>query len=315
MGRGTTPIEAAIQGRRPVGNDINPLSPLLVRPRLNAPPLQDVAARLRVIPWAYEGEVWRDLEVFYHPDTLREISGLKHWLLWREREGALDAVDDWIRMVALNRLTGHSAGFFSVYTLPPNQAVSIEAQRRINAKRKQVPPYRNVADIILKKSRSLLGGAVFRTPEHLLIVGDACKTPQIESGSVDLVVTSPPFLDIVQYAQDNWLRCWFAQVEPASVAIAMHKKVADWQGLVRSAFEELERVIRPGGHVAFEVGEVRNGKIELEKIVLAAIKGLRFEPLCVLLNVQEFTKTANCWGVENNRSGTNTNRIVVAARH
>ena len=26
---------------------------------------------------------------------------------------------------------------------------------------------------------------------------------------------------------------------------------------------------------------------------------------------QEFTKTANCWGVENNRKGTNTNRIAV----
>ena len=41
-------------------------------------------------------------------------------------------MDDWIRMVALNRLTGHSAGFFSVYTLPPNQAVSVKSQRKIN---------------------------------------------------------------------------------------------------------------------------------------------------------------------------------------
>ena len=35
-------------------------------------------------------------------------------------------------MIALNRLTGHSPGFFSVYTLPPNQAVSVKAQKRIN---------------------------------------------------------------------------------------------------------------------------------------------------------------------------------------
>ena len=26
---------------------------------------------------------------------------------------------------------------------------------------------------------------------------------------------------------------------------------------------------------------------------------------------QEFTKTANCWGVDNNARGTNTNRIVL----
>jgi len=34
-------------------------------------------------------------------------------------------------------------------------------------------------------------------------------------------------------------------------------------------------------------------------------------PLLVLINEQEFTKTANCWGVDNNAKGTNSNRIVV----
>jgi len=39
-------------------------------------------------------------------------------------EAAPDPALDWVRMVALGRLTGHSPGFFSVYTLPPNQAVT-----------------------------------------------------------------------------------------------------------------------------------------------------------------------------------------------
>jgi hypothetical protein len=34
----------------------------------------------------------------------------------------------------------------------------------------------------------------------------------------------------------------------------------------------------------------------------------------VMVNQQEFTKTANCWGVLNNNRGTNTNRIVVLRR-
>jgi hypothetical protein len=42
-------------------------------------------------------------------------------------------------MVAINRLTGHSPGFFSVYTLPPNQAVSVQSQRKINEKRGRRP--------------------------------------------------------------------------------------------------------------------------------------------------------------------------------
>lgn len=314
MGRGTTPIEAAILGRSPVGNDINPLSAMLVRPRLHAPTGLEVERRLQEIGWAYAGPVREDLLVFYHAETLRQIHALRHWLAVRQLDGTFDVIDDWIRMVAINRLTGHSPGFFSVYTLPPNQAVSIDAQARINAKRDQTPPVRSVPDIILKKSRSLLGDQPFVAGDSLLCTGPSDATPDIETGSVDLVVTSPPFLDVVQYAQDNWLRCWFADLDASRMPMAMHKKVEDWQAFVRRTFVELGRVVRPGGHVAFEVGEVRNGKVKLERVVLDAIADLPFEPLAVVVNVQAFTKTANCWGVGNNVAGTNTNRIVVCRR-
>ena len=52
-------------------------------------------------------------------------------------------MDKWIRMVATNRLTGHSKGFFSVYTMPPNQAVTAERQIIINEKRDQKAEYRD----------------------------------------------------------------------------------------------------------------------------------------------------------------------------
>src|SRR5690606_38960867 len=103
----------------------NPLSRILLEPRLAPPSLAEVEARLAGIPWRDTGEQREELQVFYHPETLGEISALRRYLIERDRAGALDAVDRWIRMVAVNRLTGHSAGFFSVYTLPPNQAVSL----------------------------------------------------------------------------------------------------------------------------------------------------------------------------------------------
>ena len=140
MGRGTTVLEAALLGRVPCGCDINPLSVVLTRPRLRPPRLEEVAQRLRQIDFAASDEFPEDLLVFFHPDTLRAIASLKKYLLARRAANALDAVDDWICLLALNRLTGHSPGFFSVYTLPPNQAVSVKSQRKINAQRNQTPP-------------------------------------------------------------------------------------------------------------------------------------------------------------------------------
>ncbi|MGH7158574.1 MAG: DNA methyltransferase [Acetobacteraceae bacterium] len=316
MGRGTTLIEAALQGRRPVGNDINPLAPMLVRPRLNPPRLAEVARRLDEIPWDRAAPEASELLAFYSPATLRQIVSLRHWLLQRLPAAVTpDPVDDWIRMVAINRLTGHSAGFFSVYTLPPNQAVSAAAQRKINERRGQVPPDRDVRQLILAKTASLLRhGPPPAHLEALLLTRSAESTPEIPDASVRLVVTSPPFLDVVQYSLDNWLRSWFAGIDPSSVAIAEHRSERAWQHMVRETLFELARIVAPGGHVAFEVGEVRRGKLLLERLVWEAAAGLPFARLFVMVNRQDFTKTANCWGVANNRMGTNTNRIVVLRR-
>lgn len=316
MGRGTTLVQAALQGRRPVGADINPLSVLLTRPRLAPPSLKSIERRLGEIPWE-RGEIEReDLLVFYHPETLRQICALRRHLLERASPGDAGApVDDWIRMVALNRLTGHSPGFFSVYSLPPNQAVSIESQRKINAKRRQTPPRRDVATLILKKSGALLSeGAPAPHPPALLATGDAANLVFVADASISLVVTSPPFLDVVHYASDNWLRSWFAGIDPETVIIPMHRGEAEWAAMMRACLQEFARVVAPGGHVAFEVGEVRGGKVLLERLVWRAAEGLPFERLFVLVNEQAFTKTSNCWGVSNNSKGTNSNRIVVLRR-
>jgi DNA methylase len=319
MGRGTTPLEAALLGRVPIGCDVNPLSKMLVEPRLEPPSLDAIHRRLANVDWSASGDFPEELLVFYHPETLREICALRKYLLKRQSEGPLDPVDGWIRMVAVNRLTGHSPGFFSVYTLPPNQAVSAIAQQKINAERDQIPPRRSVPRLIVAKSRSLLGDCdeSFRrnlkaiSAQRLLLTSVAAATSQIESGTIKLVVTSPPFLDVVDYAGDNWLRCWFCGIDPEDVKLTIVKKIDDWRAAMTAVFSELNRVLTPEGFVAFEVGEVRSGRVRLEEHVIPC--GLRagLEPVLVLINSQEFTKTAACWGVDNNRKGTNTNRIVL----
>ena len=317
MGRGTTLLEAALLGRKVAGCDVNPLSKCLVGPRLNPPTLAEVEQRLTEIDLASHYEPTDDLLVFYHPDTLRQICSMRHYFMTREASGELDAVDAWIRMVALTRLTGHSSGYFSVYTLPPNQATMPVAQRKINEKRNQTPEPRDVATIILKKSRVLLSDiqaaqlSALRASEPQLITSASSSTPSLESESISLVVTSPPFLGVVDYQTDNWLRCWFIGVDAKSVAITMLKKVEQWQAAMTGVFKELRRVLKPGGFVAFEVGEVDAGKIRLEEATIPCGLAAGLTPSLVLINAQEFTKTANCWGIGNNAKGTNTNRVVV----
>ena len=178
-------------------------------------------------------------------------------------------------MVAINRLTGHSRGFFSVFTLPPNQVTSSERQRKNNERRNQQPEYRDVADLIRRETRSL---------------------------------------DIVNYRADNWMRCWFAGIDPDRVGITQTGKLEAWKGLVRETLDNVAAISACGSVFAFEVGEIRNGSLLLDRVVTDVARETVWEPICVLVNEQMFTKTSNTWGIDNNRGGTNSNRIVVMRR-
>ncbi len=314
LGRGTTLIEARLMGCETVGSDINPLSARLTRPRLCPPTLNQVKERLGSVVLLPSGVEPDGLLEFFHPDTLQDILGWMGYFRERRELGLMDEVDEWIEMVAVNRLTGHSNGFFSVYTLPPNQAVSIERQKKINAKLQQRPEYRNTRQLIWKKTRSLFRDPLpegFRDHSPRLLHSSADAIPELATDSVDLVVTSPPFLNEVDYLQDNWMRMWFCGIGVEKSSLWQLRSIPDWTARMEATLRELRRVLKKGGVIAFEVGEVRKGTIRLElEIVSAGIRaGLVAEQ--VIINSQSFTKTSNCWGVKNNKRGTNSNRIVV----
>jgi len=320
-GRGTTAIEAALTGRNVIANDVNPLSAILTRPRLQVPLIAAIDVRLRAIRMNAKIRNDIDLSMFYHPDTERELLNLRAWLAERRETCMEDDADRWIRMVATNRLTGHSPGFFSAYTLPPNQAVSPESQIKINEKSGKAPEYRDVRALILRKSMQLQSeinaAARWRLQQAAIGAqfhcGPAGHTPGIADDSVQLTVTSPPFLNVVQYAKDNWLRCWFNSLDAEQIGagITMASSVNEWSEVMQAVLNELHRITRPKGWVAFEVGEVQRGSVNLDEAVLplGAAAGFRCE--AILINTQKFTKTSNIWGIGNNERGTNSNRIVM----
>ena len=222
-------------------------------------------------------------------------------------------------MVATNRLSGHSRGFFSVYTLPPNQAATQEEQIRINRRLNQEPEYRNTKQIILKKSRTLLKDM---TPDIRMKLFDISKNAiflerdsrnleEIKDNYVDITITSPPFINLVDYVKDNWLRLWFNCYDSVKFKdkVTILKKLSDWSDFIKETLRELYRVTKYSGHVAFEVGETKNAN--LSEIVYALGKEVGFSHLLTFINTQTFTKTSNIWGVDNNKKGTNTNQIVL----
>ena len=156
---------------------------------------------------------------------------------------------------------------------------------------------------------------MLNAPRSRFVVSESTRLGWLKRDSVDLVVTSPPFLNIVDYKSDNWLRLWFADLNPEDLTCTTPANLDQWRSFIGKTLVALARVVRSGGYIAFEVGEIRNGSLPLEKEVIALAQNLPLTVNSVCINKQIFTKTSNCWGVSNNAHGTNSNRVVVLERN
>ncbi len=320
-GRGTTILQAALMNRRGFSNDVNPLGERLAFPKINPVSIEDLSDRLDEIDLSKPVDLSRedDMSMFYHADTYREIINLRNYLRTHR-----DNTDRFIEMTALSRLHGHSNGFLSAYSFPQ---ISIPKgnQAKINKTRGVEPDYREVKSRILKKAKTTLKSGGLKelqrlAKSHRLTTGDSRQLTGWESESVNLVVTSPPFLNQVDYVQDTWIETWFCNIGRDEVEgrIVQTPDLEKWTDFISATLSELHRVLVKGGLVAMEVGEVRyqGAILNLDEILVnltcsRAYNMHQFKVKEIYVQSQQFTKLANCFKVENNKLGTNTNRIVL----
>ncbi len=320
-GRGTTILQANILGRHGFSNDVNPLSERMVYPKVHPVSLDQVEARLDEIDFDAPRDMAaeEDLSMFYHRDTYRQLLNLRDYLHTHR-----DEADRFIEMLAISRLHGHSPGFFSAYSFP-QISIPKENQAKINRTRGTEPDYREVKSRLIKKARTTLkDGNVHEiraaADGNRLTTEDSRALASWPSNSVQLVVTSPPFLNQVDYITDNWLELWFCNID----AKPLHEKIVQtpdlevWMQFISATLAEMHRVLRRGGWLALEVGEVRyaGSLLNLDETVIAltespAYNAGQFKIERVYVQSQTFTKLANCFNVKNNVLGTNTNRIVL----
>ncbi len=320
-GRGTTVLQANLLGRRGVSNDINPLSERVAYPKIHPISIEALEDRLERIDLEAHRDLSKeeDMSMFYHPKTYQELLNLRDYLKTHR-----DDVDRFIELIAISRLHGHSVGFFSAYSFP-QISIPKANQVKINRTRGVEPDFREVKGRIWKKAKTVLkDGEISEINrvggKSLLTVGDSRDLREWDDESVKLVVTSPPFLNQVDYVLDSWIESWFCGINSDELEkkVVQTSDLDTWTGFISDTMTELHRVLVPGGILAMEVGEIRyEGELlNLDETVVSLTQSKQFNAGQfkvheVYVQSQEFTKLANCFRVKNNVMGTNTNRIVL----
>lgn len=278
-GKGTAPLEACIFGRKGIGNDISPeafvLTHAMVRP-------VDLGKALDYIKDLEEATtclkfdlrtINRNVRLFYDKETLRQILKVRFRL-----KDQLSDTAFFIKALMCGILHGSSGISLSLpcshsFSMSPNYVRNYVKENKLER------PLRNVFDCLRKKARNVLKDDLLKIKgeAHNL---DARKIP-VESSSVDLIVTSPPYMNKQTYAWDNWLRLWFLgfdykQIRKGLFRTGSTKKYVEWMSVFA---EEMFRILKHDSACFMVIGDVKIGDryIETARILVEPFENVGFK--------------------------------------
>jgi hypothetical protein len=270
-GAGTIPLEAALRGRRAFGADISPYARILSTAKLCPPAsLQVALAQANDALAAAEGLPSPDLRAvprwvrdFFHPATLREA--LKFASVCRKPD------HDFLMACFLGVLHHQRPGFLSY---PSSHLVPYLRDKKYP--RRDYPEmyaYRDLRSRLLAKvTRSFKR---YQRPRRAARFEQCAVQELALPRRFDAVITSPPYMNALDYGRDNRLRLWF--IDP-SLAEPVDNDVTQRRNAFRTAIDSLATKVEGGlrrrGYCVFVVGEEfnRNYDAHPSQVVVEAVR-------------------------------------------
>ena len=261
-GRGTTPTQACVEGRVGIANDLNPLAYVLSRAKLDPPAKDAVLARLAELEMQWPAQIPTlapaagPITVVFHPKTLEQLTYLKA-VLTDSRE------DVFICATILGILHGkyrrkQTDSIYLSIDMPNTFSMSPDYIRNyVRDKGLRYLPLDVFANTRRRIHRLYRQGVpAVRGRAYSVDVRQLDEV--VEPESIQLVVTSPPYLKVVKYGLYNWIRLWFLDVPVEEVDRRLDDghDLPAYQAFMRATLLQLARLLRPGGLAVLLIGDV-----------------------------------------------------------
>ena len=258
-GSGVLALEAAATGRRIVVGDWNPYAILLTRAKLFAPTKLSLAKSELECVWAKSRlkladqdlrRVPRWVREFFHPDTLRSALAF--------RDACVETHSHFLLACLLGILHHERPGFLSK---PSSHLVPYLRDRKYP---KQLFPEmyepRDVFTRLTAKVSRAYKRPVYNLPKKRVVVaGDARTFPRVRK--IQAVITSPPYMNELEYVRDNRLRLWFLlRSLPTGLDLVHQNRLEAFHKLLATVCGRLAGNVIKGGSFVLIVGDATRGR-------------------------------------------------------
>ncbi len=269
-GVGTIPLEARLQRRIGLAGDLSPLAIAVSKAKLEPFTAEGVQTRMDALRIAVSHADSQDVSQgdfglngpisgYFHPKTLREILAVREHFASRRMSGEFDTADAVILSAMLHILHGNRPYALSRRSHPITPfAPSGDFE------------YRSVVERLtnrIDKTVPLLAQLREITSPGSAIEADF-RSANSTFGTVDAVITSPPFASSFRFWSTNWMRLWFAGWQPEDFKIEPSRYLETEQRATFAPYSEfahsMASVLKPSGTLILHLGETARENMAAE---------------------------------------------------
>ncbi|MGC4041902.1 MAG: DNA methyltransferase [Flavobacterium sp.] len=328
-GRGTTALEARILNRNALATDLNPIALALSEAKNYNLSTEEIFNRIDELESKYDYALYQpeaiaqsdEIHLIFHPKTLAQLCYLRRKLLKSDKK-----VDKYLIGITLGILHGgerkDTSSAYASIDMPNTFSMSPEYVRRFVQTNQLNRFERNVFNLLKEKTERMYKKHLPLGGEGLIMKADVKKLSAYEGlnnykKSASLILTSPPYLGIVNYAKQNWIRSWFMDRDPIAVSEELDDdlNLEGWIEFSKAAILELKNFLNQEGVAVFVIGDVAKSKTSViplaREFCRMVIENKIFKNVwCINDVITSTDKTTRIWG-EKKGIATATDRIVI----
>lgn len=285
LGSGTTIIEAIKLGRKPIGIDLNPYSIAISKAKLEAIAIIDEkwAERERqkltevlsmqidikevILKYNINEEVYK----WFEEETLKELISIYEYIV-----SDRDVYSD-IRKIIFSSILNKCCSQRDHYTYIIDRCFPKEFKRvdAISKYKTQLENINNSA-CFFQEQYYRIHKKQFELSSVELINGNSTNLNWLADSSIDIIVTSPPYLGVTDYIRSYYLTGLFFPetklndliLEETGARRKRYKKTAfeDYLRDMTQVFKELNRVLKPEKYLCLVIGQ-SSGRVAKDNLI------------------------------------------------
>jgi len=306
---------------------MNPIATMLTKAKNASLSLDDALLRINELEKGFDSALYapeakaqsEEILLIYHERTLAQLCYLRRKLTSEPTE-----VDQFLAGVTLGVMHGSErkdgTSSYASISMPNTFSMSPDYVKRYVETKRLQRVFRNVFDLLRAKCKRLFKEGPVEIDKGHVRRADIRDIPCLLKNyidSVDLVVTSPPYLNVVSYANQNWIRTWFLSEDPKKISQDLDDDLtlSEWIDFAEMSVGRMKKMMREGGVITLVIGDVAKSDINVISLARELMRRLMSKKAfayigCLSDHLNTEEKTTRIWK-ETKGKATEVDRIVI----